>query len=296
MQTYQVEAPLGYQRVLAFTPDSRFLAVGARTFTFLDTTGGPERRFPHLGFVGWCGATALVGDAVVSTSGRTSLKVFRTTTGEQHRLVVRCWSTTSVVAGSNPAAVFVSVNNNQRGVRGALWSLHLTDTKRRASFAETKDVTERLVISADGRWLAGKLSGVATIRVWHVGGPKLPSRSSFNADVPFYINDFALSADGSHVATVDNYALEVWNTKTGKHKRSGKHRSIVSAVACHPTRPVLVTGDHAGKVFLWSHDCRVLTRYNWELGVVRGLAFAPDGLRCAVVYVSGKVVVWDVDV
>jgi hypothetical protein len=39
----------------------------------------------------------------------------------------------------------------------------------------------------------------------------------------------------------------------------------------------------------------VLARFDWGLGEVDAMCFAPDGLRCAAVDRNGKVVVWDVD-
>jgi WD40 repeat protein len=291
VQTFQVETWLGYQRPLAFTPDSRFLAVAAKAFTFIDTTGGPERTFPDLGYIGRGDQVALVGAAVVSMAGNTNLKVFRSDTGDRRRLALRCGYTISLAAKPNSETVFVSV-----GVYGgshSIRSVHLTDTKQRTAFAEMKHSVRRLTVSGDGRWLAGERAN--TLRVWNVGGPKLPSRSSLSVKMTIGVNDFALSSDGSHLAAVDDHVLHVWDTKRGTHARSARHRSPVTAVACHPTRPVLVTGDQAGKIFLWSYNCRVLTRYNWELSNVRGLAFAPDGLRCAAIGGKGAMVIWDVD-
>jgi hypothetical protein len=59
---------------------------------------------------------------------------------------------------------------------------------------------------------------------------------------------------------------------------------------------MFATGDTGGQVFLWDHTGRVLTRYDWGLGEVYAMCFAPDGLRCAAIDRAGKVVVWDVDV
>lgn len=109
-------------------------------------------------------------------------------------------------------------------------------------------------------------------------------------------NEIALSADGARLVATDNRSVTVWDVATGKEVfRSGKHRRAVESAACNPTRPVFVAGDSAGKVFLWGYTGNVLTRFDWALGEIRGLCFAPDGLRCAAVDRQGKVVVWDVE-
>ena len=115
-----------------------------------------------------------------------------------------------------------------------------------------------------------------------------------------YVDGIALSADGTRLATIGNRGVTLWDLANGAPARevfrSGKHRRGVTAVACNPTKSVLVTGDTAGQVFLWDDTGRVLTRFDWGLGDVYGLTFAPDGLRCAAADAKGKIVVWDVDV
>ena len=153
---------------------------------------------------------------------------------------------------------------------------------------------QRLVVSADGKWLAGKSN--QTLRVWNVGGPEVPARALRFVKTKSLVYDFALSADGLHLVGVGSTGLSIWKTSGGGFIHSGKHRRTVKAVACSPTKPMLVTGDNAGQVFLWDYSGNILTGYDWQLGEVCGLCFAPDGLRCAVVDKTGKVVIWDVDV
>jgi WD40 repeat protein len=110
------------------------------------------------------------------------------------------------------------------------------------------------------------------------------------------VHDFALTHDGKLLAVADGYALTLRDSANGKQvARSGQHRRAVTAVACSPKQPLLVSGDKTGKVFLWDTTGRVLKRYDWGLGEVYGLTFDADGLRAAAVDASGKVVVWDID-
>jgi WD40 repeat protein len=110
------------------------------------------------------------------------------------------------------------------------------------------------------------------------------------------VTRFVLSADGSRLVTVGSRGITMWNADTGQQLwASGKHRCGVQVAAFCPTRLLLATGDNAGLIFLWDATGRVLTRYDFGLQNASGLAFAPDGLRCAAAG-TDSVVLWDIDV
>jgi WD40 repeat protein len=110
------------------------------------------------------------------------------------------------------------------------------------------------------------------------------------------LRGFALSPDGARLATASSRGVSLWDAVTGDEAfSSGKHRRKVETVCFSPTQPLLATGDATGNVFLWDFTGRVLTRFEWGLRAVKGLGFAPDGLRCAATD-GYKVVIWDVDV
>jgi hypothetical protein len=46
---------------------------------------------------------------------------------------------------------------------------------------------------------------------------------------------------------------------------------------------------------LWDIEGRSRGRFNWEIGKVQALAFAPDGMTAAAGGSRGKVAVWDVE-
>jgi WD40 repeat protein len=181
------------------------------------------------------------------------------------------------------------------GPTGAeVWRFDAATLKRRGTFARHKDEPWEMVGSADGRKLAtGKVVRSETIRVWDTTDP---DRQAVAIRPKRRATRFALSADGSHLATVGTKGVTLWNAATGREAwASGKHRRGVVAVCFSPTRPLLASGDNAGNVFLWDFAGNALTRYDWGLGDVYGLAFAPDGLRCAAAGTE-KVVLWDMDV
>lgn len=294
MQTFQVEVESAYHKKMAFSPDGRFLVIDAKALTLLDTAGGPTRTFPELGILSYGIAFVLNGAAIACTPFGGGVQVLDLATGKARKHEPKGVYPHAVAAVPTADAFYVSVYNFEG--KSDLRVFGAADLKQRAAFAAMDDKVDRLAISADGKRLAGR-AGWRTLRVWNVGRPKLPARPAIKVDAKTQPNDFALSADGSRLAAGDSYALYVWDTASGERVvHSGKHRRGVMSVACCPTKPVIATGDNAGNVFLWDHTGRVLTRFDWGLTHVSGLAFAADGLRCAAIDGTGKVVVWDVDV
>ena len=73
---------------------------------------------------------------------------------------------------------------------------------------------------------------------------------------PKHFTSAAFSRDGTRLATTSNdTAATVWDTTTWEVQR----------------------------------------RYEWKIGRLRTVCFAPDGLRCAAGSETGQVVVWDLD-
>jgi WD40 repeat protein len=59
----------------------------------------------------------------------------------------------------------------------------------------------------------------------------------------------------------------------------------------------LLTAAHDGTVRTW--DLRTgdaVAEFDWKIGPVTALAFAPDGLTCAAAGTNGNVALWDTDV
>jgi len=301
MQTFQVDyIPT---KPLLFSPDGRYLAVRGWKLTLVDTAGG-SHRFPAAFDPRSCGH-AFIGNGAGLVHATREGKIVAEELGSG---VMResVWSGNgfSALAGaSHSDHVFVALLSNLP--QTLIVPLSNTDLTQGAPIGEIRDNVRRLVVSADGRWLAANAydfhdygaKAQHVLRLWNLGKPKRPKRGSLVIETRAWIDDFALAADGSHIAAVDSFGLTIWSTSNGDQvARSGKHRRTVTAVAFSPTRPVLMTGDNAGHVFLWDCSGNILTRYDWKLGEICDLCFAPDGLRCAAVDASGKVVVWDMDV
>jgi WD40 repeat protein len=73
-------------------------------------------------------------------------------------------------------------------------------------------------------------------------------------------------------------------------------RRYCDSLAFHPSRPILATGGRDGEVRLWDIPTRKeLVRFDWDIGAVHGLTFAPDGATAAAAGHNNTLVVWDVD-
>ena len=165
-------------------------------------------------------------------------------------------------------------------------------------FGKHGEWTRHLAVSADGRWLAGVTHLVPnTVRVWNLGGKKLPARATkqFKFNPGDRHSAVTISGDGAFVAytrpgvnVLDVGTGDVWRVAAD----SGK---LCRDVAFHPARPVLAYSGGTDEVTFHDAAARTeLRRYAWKAGPVGALAFSPDGLRCAAAGV-GKVVIWDVD-
>ena len=167
-------------------------------------------------------------------------------------------------------------------------------------FAQHAYVIQLLAVSGDEKWVAS--GGYHMIRLWNIGGKKLPARPTrqFKIERTQFVS-LALSADGAFVAAGglygDGEAVYVGAAKTGEIWPIGKKSHTEDrGVTFHPSRPVLAASGVAGEVVLYDASARAeLRRYAWPLDAVSAVAFSPDGLRCAAAG-PGKVVVWDVDV
>ena len=67
-------------------------------------------------------------------------------------------------------------------------------------------------------------------------------------------------------------------------------------MAAHPTQNIVASVGADEVVRFWNADTGAEHRaYDWGIGRTTAIAFAPDGLTCAVGGAKGQVVVWDVD-
>jgi WD40 repeat protein len=295
MRHYDLAAPISTHLKLEFSPDGRYLAVGSNPVRVIDTTEIGLKGLIEIPSIFDCTFARNRRELVYITTPDTESDVeafdldARTIRVGAQVGYVQC-----LAAHPDGARIFAGVIGP---VRGEFWVKELrSETLQEACvFSRSEEVVNRLELSADGETLATE--GYGLLETYPCGGGPAQVRQRIRSDpVP---SSFALSSDGTRlaVALAAIPGLRVWDTQTGTELfRSGKHRRHVTAVAYSPDRPLLGSGDTGGQVFIWHGADVPVRRYDWGLSKVAGLRFAPDGFRCAAVDVTGKVVIWDVDV
>jgi WD40 repeat protein len=108
----------------------------------------------------------------------------------------------------------------------------------------------------------------------------------------------AVSHNGRRLAVMGYDKLYLWDTATwGAPTRVPGLNRWVRAMAYHPTRPILLTAqDRLSLVkYLDADTGKAVRKFDWKLGMMRSVAFSPDGTLAAAGGADGKIVVWDVD-
>ncbi len=104
------------------------------------------------------------------------------------------------------------------------------------------------------------------------------------------------SADGSRLIGASLPEITVWDTTTWRAAaRFRVGAAFPRYVALHPTGKLLAVSVDGPLVSFSDLQGRSRGRFDWGVGKVRGLSFAPDGLTAAVGGTRGLVAVWDVD-
>lgn len=299
MQQFQVGHCLRHG--LYFAPDGRRLMVLSGWPTLFDTLGTdpPTTLKPPDGNFAAHAKLARGGSSLVyAFNGH--IRVWEYATGNELVIADAARNVNDLAVSPDGATIYVARDvSHGYSHRTVLRAFDATTGEARGNFPACEAGLTWLSMSADGKRLAGR--GAYDAGVWDLTAPNDPQAAAITVRVGGlgkYIDGVALSADGSRLATVTSRGLQWWDVgreEVAEVFRSGKHKRRVTAVACSPTKPLLATGDAGGQIFLWDHAGRVLTRFDWGLGEVNALCFAPDGLRCAAADSTGKVVVWDVD-
>jgi WD40 repeat protein len=74
------------------------------------------------------------------------------------------------------------------------------------------------------------------------------------------------------------------------------HPKQVNAIAHTLDGRRILTASHDGSIKTWDANTGAPgPAFDWGIGAVTAVCFAPDGLTCAAAGLNGKVVVWDVD-
>jgi hypothetical protein len=194
---------------------------------------------------------------------------------------------------------------------GTVQSLTLSGTGRDLAVADRESVTihhvseqsqqpiraalSHVVISPDGRWLAGRSDdrGGGTIDVWH--GEPARLLHSFELEAPATAATWTW--DETRFAVGTETGLLLLDAEMGTvvgHLSSSL--STIRALACSQDGKLLAGGDAQGRIEIWDFDVQQqpAQRLTARGGGINSLAWAPDGSQLASGTDDGMLRIWDV--
>jgi WD40 repeat protein len=161
-----------------------------------------------------------------------------------------------------------------------------------------------LAWSADESWIAGLDADRAILEVHRLNDRLTWAYEVFATDIVSKSPSLSIAPGGTREkitlaatggGSVVVYTVERERGFTSRRKLEGYEREATQ-VAFQPGGSLLLTAGSDGTVRYWDpQHWRELKRYDWEIGRVQVLAFAPDGMRCAAGGNRGSIVIWDVD-
>lgn len=275
-----------YVHALAYNPDGSVLGATAGDLTLRDPATKTtvlvraEKGQP-------------IADLAFTGDGRILVTVDRRQGGANILIAgaVQFWDAASVVAA-------LTASHHSPRIRGGFGILPASPVLEEAvnNFLTTHHRAAWCVAcSPVGDILAvGTVSGVAlfdcsTYRFLDMLGTAAAARS------------LAFTGDGRLLAAAEASRVQVWDVQTGNNIAvlKGHQKQVTSiAFASHSSaeRATLFSGSQDGTIRIWSANSpRERSVFNWQLGAVRTVAIAPDGMTAAAAGENGDIVVWDCD-
>jgi WD40 repeat protein len=168
-----------------------------------------------------------------------------------------------------------------------LWS---TDPDDVAIDLAEDNVYTALAWSADESWLAAVNADQAALEVHRLNDRLTWAHEVFSTENIGKSSSLSIAPGGTRermsLAAVSGGSVFVYTVErergfTSRRRLEGYEREATQ-VAFHPGGAFLATAGDDESVRYWDvRTWRELKRYDWEIGKVGALAFAPDGMRCA---------------
>jgi WD40 repeat protein len=158
-----------------------------------------------------------------------------------------------------------------------------------------------LAFTADGERLASA-GHDKTVQLWSVRGfPGMPPRqlATLKGHTD-WVRSVSFHPDGERFASgSDDSTVRLWGTGERDREALGVlrgHDNSVWSVAFLRGGDLLASASWDGSVVFWDAASGAeRARFDWRIGRVHAVAFAPDGMTAAAGGESGEVVVWDID-
>jgi WD40 repeat protein len=267
----------GWVRGLAFSPDGRMLAsAGAEDVVRLWDAATGREAHPAAGHRGAIGAIAFApGGRTVATAGFDgTIRVWDPAVGAELRRAAAGRFPLSFLAFSADGALLASGGRDSLRV----WDpATLRELRRFGSLAGSHD---RAALSPDGRILASMADG--GVRLWETatGVP----RAILGGAEDEFVRDPVFLGDGATIAAMDRgTSIRLWDSSTGSELRSITPREMALLIEPSPDGRILAVAEAAvhtqdRQIGLWEVATgREVGRLEGHLGIVRAMAFSPDG-------------------
>jgi WD40 repeat protein len=143
---------------------------------------------------------------------------------------------------------------------------------------------------------AGGMDG--TVKLWQVGTGRLVRNF---ASYPSHVEAAAISPDGNHLITTNDYTreyvLKLWDVHTGRELRTFTgHSSHIRAVAYSPDGHHVISGSWDKTLKLWDVGTGSLVRTLFGHGnYVTAVAFSPDGRHVLSGSADNTLKLWNVE-
>ncbi len=150
----------------------------------------------------------------------------------------------------------------------------------------------RLCLCPDGRMVCSDSTAVTLL------GPNTGEVVRHVTSLSEAVPALAVSPDGALLAIAAGTGLVLCELSTGRRlgEARSQGRKHFTDVAFHPSgRALAASSNHQTVRVFDAASMAELAAFDWEVGPVRRLAFAPDGQRAAAAGKTGRVVIWDVD-
>jgi WD40 repeat protein len=158
---------------------------------------------------------------------------------------------------------------------------------------EWPGIPRDIAFRPDGRLLA--LLHDHGVLLFEVPGGALRSQLPF--DLTQAMGGLAFSPDGRHLAVHSGPRAVILDVETGEQVAEVRLATkFIMQAAFTPDGRYLATVSNEATVKFWDTSSWKLAReFAWQIGGLRCLAFAPDGMTAAAGGAGRKIVVWDVD-
>lgn len=289
-------------RSVAWSPDGSWVAVsGGYSVWLRDSRSGAElgvlksyydpERQEYCGHFHDVLALALSPDGTRLASGSSDDEPIRIWDLASQRQVAECPGHRVVLCLAwSPDGSRIYSGSNDSTLRE--WDAITGTLLRQVSFPDVALAVRRLVISPDGRRLAGAVG--RTVRVWNLLTLEETHRFEGHDDS---VTSVAFLLDGRRLVSsgdIRDPNLRIWDLATTSQRRTfAGHRNPVGDVMFSPRGDwLLTTGDR--HVHVWDPVTGLLLR---SLGpfddAVTAVAWSPDGLRVAIGSWDTTIQVWD---